>query len=109
MDILFAQSAPGQTNTFAMFLPMIIIFAILYFMILRPQNKQRKNHLNFLSSLKKGDKVITRGGLIGTVKSFQGKDDTIVQIEAGSGTMLKVSRAYIAGSPEQNLTPTENS
>ena len=108
MDILFAQSASGQTNSFAMFLPMIIIFAILYFMILRPQNKQRKQHLNFLSGLKKGDKVITRGGLIGTVKSFQGKNDTIVNVDAGNGTMVKISRAYIAGTPEQNMAPQEN-
>ena len=109
MDIIFAQNAPEQTNTFAMFLPMIIIFAILYFMILRPQNKQRKQHVNFLQTLKKGDKIITRGGLIGTVKSFEGKNDTIVHIEAGSGTLLKISRAYIAGSPDQNLPPQENS
>tara|TARA_Y100001968_G_C18805924_1_gene457824 strand:+ start:36 stop:365 length:330 start_codon:yes stop_codon:yes gene_type:complete len=108
LDILFAQSAPGQTNSFAMFLPMIIIFAILYFMILRPQNKQRKQHLNFLSGLKKGDKVITRGGLIGTVKSFQGKNDTIVHVDAGNGAIVKISRAYIAGTPEQNMAPQEN-
>lgn len=77
-------------------------------MILRPQNKQRKQHVNFLDSLKKGDKVITRGGLIGTIKSFQGKNDTIVQVDVGAGSVLKVSRAYIAGSPEQNLEPSEN-
>jgi preprotein translocase subunit YajC len=108
LNTLFAQSASGQTSSFAMFLPMIIIFTILYFMILRPQNKQRKQHVNFLDSLKKGDKVITKGGLIGTVKSFQGKKDTIVQVDVGSGSVLKVSRAYIAGSPEENLLPSEN-
>ena len=108
MEILLAQNVQGQTNTFAMFLPMIIIFTILYFMILRPQNKQRKQHLNFLNNLKKGDKVITRGGLIGTVKSFQGKNDTIVQIDIDNGNMVKISRAYIAGTPDQNMSPQEN-
>ncbi|MAJ45361.1 MAG: preprotein translocase subunit YajC [Candidatus Marinimicrobia bacterium] len=108
MDILIAQNASGQTNSFAMFLPMIIIFAILYFMILRPQNKQRKQHLNFLSGLKKGDKIITRGGLIGVVKSFQGKNDTVVDVDTGNGTVVKISRAYIAGTPEQNMSPKEN-
>lgn len=108
MDILLAQSAQQQTNSFAMFLPMLIIFAILYFMILRPQNKQRKLHLNFLSNLKKGDKVITRGGIIGTIKSFQGKDNQILVLDVGNGTNINISRAYISGSPEENMTPKEN-
>ena len=109
MDILFAQEATGQAYPFASFLPMIIIIAILYFMILRPQSQQRKKHLNYIDSLKKGDKIITRGGLIGTVKSFQGKNDTLVLIDVGGGNTLTISRAYIAGSPDGNLTPQENS
>ena len=109
MEILLAQSTTGQSFTFASFLPMILILAILYFMILRPQSQQRKKHLNYIDSLKKGDKIITRGGLIGTIKSFQGKNDTIVLVDTGSGNTLTISRAYIAGAPEGNLTPKENS
>ena len=107
MDILFAQEATGQSFSFASFLPMIIIFAILYFMILRPQSQQRKKHLSYIDSLKKGDKIITRGGLIGTVKSFQGKNDTLVLIDVGSGNSLTIARGYIAGAPDQNLKPQE--
>ena len=107
MEILLAQTAE-QSYPFASFLPMIIILVIIYFMILRPQSQQRKKHLNYIDSLKKGDKIITRGGLIGTIKSFQGKNDSIVLIDVGSNNSVTISRAYIAGSPESNLAPQDN-
>ena len=92
-----------------MLLPMALIFAVLYFMILRPQSKQRKKHVQFLENLKKGDKIITRGGVIGKIKSFQGKDDNRIVLDAGHGTSITISRAYISGSPESGaMTPEEN-
>ena len=108
MEILLAQTTAEQSYPFASFLPMIIILVIIYFMILRPQSQQRKKHLNYIDSLKKGDKIITRGGLLGTIKSFQGKNDSVVLIDVGSKNTVTISRAYIAGSPESNLTPQDN-
>lgn len=109
MDFMFAQSTSQQPSTIMMFLPMALIFAVLYFMILRPQGKQRKKHVDFIENLKKGDKIITRGGVIGKIKSFQGKDNNRILLDAGHGTSITISRAYIAGSPESGaMTPKDN-
>ena len=97
MHILLAQN-DGQTASGILgFLPIILIGFVFYFFILRPQFKQRKQHENALSELKKGDKIITRGGLYGKIVNFNGKDDSKVTIDAGSGVKLSIARSYIAG------------
>tara|TARA_B110000014_G_scaffold221373_1_gene177993 strand:+ start:1058 stop:1297 length:240 start_codon:yes stop_codon:yes gene_type:complete len=73
---------------------MLVIFGIFYFIIIRPQNKKRDNFQSMLSSIKKGDKVITAGGLRGTVKGFQGDKDNIVVLDLGD-TNVNVVRSYI--------------
>tara|TARA_Y100001960_G_C14376218_1_gene681586 strand:- start:341 stop:580 length:240 start_codon:yes stop_codon:yes gene_type:complete len=73
---------------------MLVIFGIFYFIIIRPQNKKRDNFQNMLSSMKKGDKVITAGGLKGTIKGFQGEKDNIVILDLGD-TNVNVIRNYI--------------
>ena len=70
---------------------------IIYFLIIRPQSKQRKQHDSTIAGLKKGDKILTRGGLYGKIVNFQGKNDNKVTIDAGSGVKLNISRSYIAG------------
>ena len=75
--------------------PMIAIFCIFYFIVIRPQNKKRQNHQNQLDGIKKGDKVITAGGLKGTVKDMQGKEQEILVLDVGSGTNVNVLRNYI--------------
>ena len=81
------------------FLPLIIqmlvIFLIFYFIIIRPQNKKRENFQKKIDSIQKGDKVITSGGLKGTVKDFQGKNDEIVILDVGSDTKVNCVRNYI--------------
>ena len=81
------------------FLPLIIqmlvIFLIFYFIIIRPQNKKRENFQKKLDSIQKGDKVITSGGLKGTVKDFQGKNGEIVILDVGSDTKVNCVRNYI--------------
>ena len=98
MNILFAQS----TNTppwggIAAFLPFILMGLIIYFLIIRPQSKHRKQHDTTIAGLKKGDKILTRGGLYGKIVNFQGKNDNKVTIDAGSGVKLNISRSYITG------------
>ncbi len=96
MDILFGQSESAGSGI-AMFLPMILIFAVFYFLIFRPQAKQRKQHVKLLENLKKGDKIITRGGVYGKIVNFQGKTNNKVIIDTGNNNRLTLSRAYIAG------------
>ena len=96
MDILLAQNS-GQPGTGILgFLPIILIGLIFYLLILRPQTKQRKQHENALANLKKGDKIITRGGLYGKIVNFQGKNESKVTIDAGSGVKLNIARSYIS-------------
>ena len=74
--------------------PMIVIFAIFYFIIIRPQNKKRDDFKNMLDNIKKGDKVITAGGLKGSVKGFQGEKEEIVILDLGE-TNVNIMKNYI--------------
>ena len=107
MNILFAQNSEQTGAGILGFLPIILIGLIFYFLILRPQTKQRKKHENDLSNLEKGDKIITRGGLYGKIVNFQGKNDSIITIDAGSSVKLNIARSYIAGlaNKDENKNP----
>ena len=74
--------------------PMIVIFAIFYFIIIRPQNKKRDDFKNMLDNIKKGDKVITAGGLKGSVKGFQGEKEEIIILDLGE-TNVNIMKNYI--------------
>ena len=90
----FAESAPGgSSNPLISLAPMLVIFGIFYFLVLRPQNKKQKDHATFLKELKKGDMVVTNGGIIGLVKNLSEK---IVTIEIDTGVCLKILRAQVA-------------
>ena len=109
MEFLFAQTN-GQTGSgIAAFLPIILIGLIFYLLILRPQSKQRKQHADSLSQLKKGAKILTRGGIYGKIISFQGKNDNKVTIDVGSGIKLNIARSYIAGPANKNEDATPDS
>ena len=97
MDILLAQNSSQSGSGLLGFLPIILIGLIFYLLILRPQTKQRKQHEDTLANLKKGDKIITRGGLYGKIINFQGKANNKVIIDTGESRKLTVSRAYIVG------------
>jgi preprotein translocase subunit YajC len=83
---------PGSMLT--TLLPLVVIFAIFYFLMIRPQQKQQKKHKEMLSALKKGDRVVTRGGMMGTIFSIV---DNIVTIEVAENIKIKFSRESIAG------------
>ncbi len=83
-------------------LPMfIIMFAILYFMLIRPQLKEQKAKDSMISNLKKNDRVITNGGLLGKIIEFQGKNDQYVIIDNENGTKLKLLRSSISSQIEK--------
>jgi len=80
---------------------MIGVFAIFYFIVIRPQNKQRAEFQEKLNNVKKGDKVVTAGGLRGTIKEFQGKNQEIVILDVGSDTKVNVMKSYIVSIDEK--------
>ena len=80
---------------------MIGVFAIFYFIVIRPQNKKRSNFQEQLNNVKKGDKVITAGGLRGTIKEFQGKNKEIIILDVGSDTKVNVMKSYIVSIDEK--------
>ena len=81
-------------DIFSTLFPMVVIFAIFYFIIIRPQNKKRDDFKNMLNNIKKGDKVVTAGGIKGTVKGFQGDNKEIVILDLGE-TNVNVIKNYI--------------
>ena len=73
----------------------VLIFAIIYFVMIRPQAKKQKEHNQMLDNLKKGDKVVTNGGIVGVIKNIKGKDKNILEIDS-SNTKLEVLRTHIS-------------
>ena len=77
------------------FLPLILIFVIFYFLLIRPQQKKAKDHQRYLSNLQKGDSIVTSGGLHGLIT---GLTDTVATVEIAENIRVKVSRQHILGS-----------
>ena len=77
-----------------MILFMVVLFAIFYFLIIRPQGKRQKEHQNLLSNLQVGDRVITIGGIYGRIESIR-EDSYIIKVE--SGELLRMAKSSIAG------------
>jgi preprotein translocase subunit YajC len=82
-------------NPLAMWMPIILIFVIMYFLILRPQAKRQKEHQKMLESLQKGDEVVTAGGIYGTIVGMKEKD-TVVIVEVDKNVKLNVARSSIS-------------
>ncbi|KGJ15223.1 preprotein translocase subunit YajC [Paracoccus panacisoli] len=88
-----AAGAPGGAAAFAQFVPLLLVFVIMYFLILRPQQKKMSQHRAMVAALKKGDQVITQGGLIGKVVGV--RDDEL-DVELAQGVRVRVVRSSIA-------------
>jgi preprotein translocase subunit YajC len=82
----------GGAGGFASFVPLILMFVIFYFLLIRPQQKKAKQHREMISSLKKGDRIMTNGGLYGRIVGLDG--DTL-SIEVAEKVRVKVNRGYI--------------
>lgn len=83
-------------NNIVSFLPMVIIFVIFYFLLIRPQMQQQKKHQELLKNLKKGDKIVTSGGIYGTITGFKGENNSIVTIEVSEKVNMDISKSAIA-------------
>ena len=83
------------------FIPLILIFAIMYFLLIRPQQKKVKQHQNMVAALRRGDQVVTQGGLIGNVTKV--KEDNEIEVDVATGVKVRVVQNTIA----QVLSKTE--
>ena len=92
-----AQPAPAGSGSF--WIMILAMIAIMYFFMWRPESKRRKQMENFRNNLKKGDKIITAGGIYGTVKEIQ---PTSLLIEVDSNVTLRIDKNMVAASPEMN-------
>src|SRR5882672_6300690 len=84
----------GDNQAMMQFLPLVLIFVVFYFLLIRPQQKKAKEHKSMLSSLRRGDKVVLGGGIIGTVAKVAGDDE--VQVDIAENTRVKVVRGTIS-------------
>jgi len=103
-----AGAAVGGLGNLAQFAPLVLIFIVFYFLLIRPQQKKAKDHQVFLSNLKKGDKVITGGGIHGQIT---GLTETVVTLEISENVRIKVTRGAIASSvadAEKQQTPAKS-
>ncbi len=83
------------------FLPLILIFAIMYFLLIRPQQKKRKEHQKMVAALRRGDQVVTQGGIIGKVAKV--KDNNEIEVEIAEGVKVRVVQNTVT----QVLSKTE--
>ena len=94
----YAQAAGGSAGSgaaFAQFLPLVLIFAIMYFLLIRPQQKKVKEHKAMVDALRRGDQVVTGGGIVGKVSRVT-EGDNEVEVEIASGVKVRVVRGTIA-------------
>lgn len=81
-------------EAFAQFVPLILIFAIMYFLLIRPQQKKVKEHQAMVAALRRGDQVVTQGGILGKVVKV--KDDGELELEIAEGVKVRVIQSTIA-------------
>jgi len=93
-----AQAGPfglGGDNMIVSLLPFVLIFVIMYFLVLRPQQKRVKEHAELVKNLRRGDTVVTSGGLIGKVTKVV--DDEVCEIEVADGVRVRQVRSMVSG------------
>lgn len=91
---VYAQSAgAGFGSSVGSLFPLVLIFAIMYFLIIRPQQKKAKEHRLMIEALRRGDQVLTQGGIIGKITKV--KDDDEIEVEIATNTKTRVIKSTI--------------
>ena len=90
-------AAGGPAGGIGQFLPLVLMFVIFYFLLIRPQQKKQKEMREMLSNLKRGDRIITGGGIYGRIDSIS---EDKVNVEIAPGVIITCSRSYVAGLAE---------
>jgi len=98
IEVAHAKASPpagsqSESAGFITFLPMIVLFALLWFLLIRPQQKRAKEHRNMVNALSKDDEVVTSGGILGRITRL---DDNFVKLEVAENTEVSVQRHAIA-------------
>jgi preprotein translocase subunit YajC len=96
--LIFFQAPAGGGNFIFAILPWLLIFGVFYFLLIVPQRKRQKQLQETISNLKTGDRVVTNGGIVGTITAVR---DTTFLIRSGEKSILEISRAAIAGMQEE--------
>jgi preprotein translocase subunit YajC len=97
----YAQAAGGEPSFLVSLLPLILIFVVFWFLLIRPQQKRMREHKEMVQATKKGDKIITSGGIYGTVARVI--DDNSLEVEIAQNVKVKLARPTIS----ENLTRAE--
>lgn len=92
--LLFLQEAPDTPSTLMSFLPFILIMVIIYFLMMRPQIKKQKEKQKMLEELKKGDNVITRGGIKGKIMGFADENKTVI-VKVDDNVKLNIDKGAV--------------
>ena len=94
-SVAYAQSAgeASSQSPFFQFIPLVLILGVFWFLIIRPQQKKQKQHLNMVDSLRKGDKVVTNGGIFGTIVKV---GDDRITLEIASKVQIQIERQQVA-------------
>jgi len=88
----YAQSASGGNALFELLFPLVMVFAIIYFLIIRPQQKRRREHQAMVDGVSRGDTIITQGGLVGKVAKV---NDDELDVDFGENARMKVVKSMI--------------
>ena len=83
----------GSGDLLTTLLPLVILFAIFYFLIIRPQQKQAKSHKEMLAALAKGDKIVTNGGIIAEVEKVE---ELFIKVKLNDDTTVKMAKEYVS-------------
>lgn len=106
-SIAYAMAPPAGGGSgaggFASFVPLILMFVIFYFLLIRPQQKKAKQHREMINNLKKGDRIVTSGGLYGRIV---GLDGDAISLEIADKVRVKIGRGYV-GSMLQDSPPKQ--
>ena len=97
--LMGGASSQGGGNFFMQILPLLLIIPIFYLFLIRPQQKKQKEHQRMLSELKRGDRVVTSSGIIGSIWGIDEKENKIV-LKVGEDTKIEFLRSAIAGKME---------
>jgi preprotein translocase subunit YajC len=89
----------GQAGGYMQFLPLVLIFVIFYFLLIRPQQKKAKEHKTMLEGLKKGDKIVTSGGIFGLIEEVRPET---VTVKIAENVRVKLGKGYIIGLRESD-------
>ena len=91
----YAQSAaPGGADMLVNLLPFVLIFVIMWFLIIRPQQRRAREHQDMLKNLRRGDQVVTTGGIVGKITKVQDEGD--IEVEIADGVRVKLARGMVA-------------